>query len=56
MNDFMIKDKEAVDLRFYMDESSAPYEEDENPFERTKEDEEFDKYVIDKFNLVTKDD
>ncbi len=41
MNDFISKDNEAADLKFYMDESSTPYEEDENPLERTKEDEEF---------------
>ncbi len=37
-----------------MDETSAPYEKDENPFVRTKEDDEFDKMIIDKYQLVAK--
>jgi len=42
-------------LRFFMDESSAPYEEGENPFPRTKRDDEFDEMIIKKYHLVTKE-
>jgi hypothetical protein len=42
-------------LRFFMDETSVPYPEGENPFPRTKEDDEFEKMVIEKYHLVTKE-
>lgn len=42
-------------LRFYMDETSAPYSDAENPFVRTKEDDDFDKAIIEKYHLETKD-
>ena len=45
----------ANDLRFFMDETSAPYEEKDNRFFRTKEDDEFDEMIIAKYNLVTKE-
>ncbi|MCR5094276.1 MAG: hypothetical protein K6B72_09910 [Lachnospiraceae bacterium] len=40
-------------LRFYMDETSAPYKEYENPFVRTENDDAFDKMLIRKFHLTT---
>ena len=43
-------------LRFYTDESGTPYEDGENPFPRTKEDDEFDQMMIKKYNLVLKED
>lgn len=42
-------------LRCYMDETSAPYKDNENPFVRTKEDDEFDEMMIAKYHLVTKE-
>ena len=42
-------------LRFYMDETSAPYSDAENPFVRTKEDDDFDKAIIEKYHLETRD-
>lgn len=42
-------------LRFVMDETSAPYEQNENPFPRTKADEEFDEMIISKYHLTTKE-
>lgn len=42
-------------LRYFMDETSAPYEDGENPFPRTKEDDEFDEMMIAKHHLVTKE-
>lgn len=38
-----------------MDETDAPYKDNENPFIRTKEDDEFDEMIIAKYNLVTKE-
>ena len=40
-------------LSFFMDETSAPYEDGENPFPRTKEDDEFDEMIIAKYHLTT---
>lgn len=40
--------------RFFMDESSLPYEENENPFKRTEEDDDFDEIMIQKYNLKWK--
>ena len=37
--------------RFFMYESSIPYEENENPFTKTKEDDDFDEKMIQKYNL-----
>lgn len=42
-------------LRCYMDETSAPYSDEENPFTRTEEDDKFDEMIIAKYNLVTKE-
>ena len=42
-------------LRFYMDETSAPYSDDDNPFVWTKDDDEFDKMMIAKYKLTTKE-
>ena len=42
-------------LWLYMDESDRPYEDGENPFPRTKEDDEFDEMMIAKYHLVTKE-
>ena len=39
-------------LYLIADETTAPYEEGKNPFVRTKEDDEFDLKVIEKFGLV----
>lgn len=43
------------DLRFVMDESSVPYEKNENPFPRIKEDDEFENKIIDKYHLITEE-
>ena len=45
---FMNKDNNQ---RFFMYESSIPYEENENPFTKTKEDDDFDEKMIQKYNL-----
>ncbi|MBR1741486.1 MAG: hypothetical protein IJ733_06370 [Lachnospiraceae bacterium] len=42
-------------LRFYMDESSAPYSDNDNPFIRTKDDDDFDKMIMTKYHLITKE-
>ncbi len=42
-------------LHYYMDETSAPYSDEENPFPRTKADDEFDKMIIAKYKLTTKE-
>ena len=42
-------------LRFYMDESSAPYSDNDNPFVRTKNDDKFDEMIIKKYHLITKE-
>ena len=42
-------------LRFVMDETSVPYEQNENPFLETKEDEEFEEMIINKYHLITKE-
>ncbi|MBR6163691.1 hypothetical protein IKQ26_07375 [bacterium] len=41
------------DLRFVMDESAIPYEKGENPFVRTQEDDDFERYIIEKYHIVT---
>lgn len=46
----------ADNLRFVMDETSAPHEQNENPFSRTNADIEFEKMMIDKYHLVTKEE
>ena len=40
-------------LRFVMDETSTPYEQNENPFSQT--DAKFEKMIINKYHLVTKE-
>lgn len=42
-------------LRFFMDETSVPYEENENPFPRAKEDDVLDEMIIEKYHLITKE-
>lgn len=42
-------------LRFVMDETSAPYEQNENPFFQTDADDKFEKMIINKYHLVTKE-
>lgn len=42
-------------LRYYMDETSAPYPENEYPYPRTKEDDAFDEMIIEKYHLNTED-
>lgn len=42
-------------LSFFMDETSAPYTDNENPFVRTKEDDEFDEMLIATYHLTTKE-
>jgi hypothetical protein len=44
----------SENLRYYMDETSAPYAEGENPFETTEEDKEFEEKLIAKYHLVKK--
>lgn len=41
-------------LRFVMDETSAPYEENENLFMQTELDNEFEQMIIKKYHLTTK--
>ena len=38
-----------------MDDTSIPFEDDENPFPRTKEDDEFDERMITKYGLKVKE-
>lgn len=42
-------------LRFVMDETSTPYEQNENPFSQTDADDKFEKIIINKYHLVTKE-
>ena len=42
-------------LRFVMDETSVPYEQNENPFPQTDSDDEFEKTIINKYHLITKE-
>ena len=42
-------------LRFVMDETSVPYEQNENPFPRTNLDDEFETMIINKYHLTTKE-
>ena len=42
---------ENKNLQYYMDESATPYEDGENPYMRTKEDDEFDEKMIEKYHL-----
>lgn len=42
-------------LRYFMDETSAPYEEGKNPFPMTEEDRAFEEALISKYHLVTKE-
>lgn len=37
--------------RFYMDETSVPYEKNENPYPRTTDDDDFDQKIIEKYQL-----
>jgi hypothetical protein len=38
-----------------MDEISSPYPDGRNPFPRTREDDEFDELMIQKYGLTTKE-
>jgi hypothetical protein len=42
-------------LRFFTNETSMPYSENENPFLRTEEDDKFDEMIIEEYHLVTKE-
>lgn len=42
-------------LRFVMDETSVPYEENETPFVQTESDNEFEQMIISKYHLATKE-
>ena len=42
-------------LRFVMDETSVPYEQNENPFPQTDLDDEFETMIINKYHLTTKE-
>ncbi len=42
-------------LRFVMDETSVPYEQNENPFPQTDLDDEFETMIINKYHLITKE-
>lgn len=46
------KEMKKYQLHCYMDEVSTPYEENENPFQRTKEDDAFEEKMIEKYGLV----
>lgn len=41
-------------LRFVADETSIPYEQNENPFPKTDLDDEFEKTIINKYHLRRK--
>ena len=43
------------DMRYVMDETSMPYEYNENPFPRTTSDDEFEEMIINKYHLMTKE-
>ncbi len=43
-------------LYLFMDETGRPYEEGENPFPRTPEDDEFDRQLFKKLGLVLAED
>lgn len=43
------------DLKYYMDETSAPYPENKNPFPRTASDDDFDEMIIAKYQLITEE-
>lgn len=43
-------------LYLFMDESGRPYEEGENPFPETPEDDEFDRMLFKKYGLVLAED
>lgn len=47
----MSRVNEQEKLYYYMDDTSIPYEPDENPFSETEEDMEFDKRIIEKYCL-----
>ena len=49
----VIKMSSTDNLRFVMDETSVPYEQNENPFPQTDSDNEFEKMIIRKYNLTT---
>lgn len=42
-------------LRFVMDDTSIPYEQNENSFLKTDSDDDFEKMIIDKYHLITKE-
>lgn len=44
--------KNEEKLYLYMDETGRPFEDGENPFPRTPEDDEFDRMLFKKFGLV----
>lgn len=46
---------ETEKIRFYIDESSSPYENNEEIIKRTKDDDEFDEMIIKKYNLTPKE-
>lgn len=43
------------DMCYVMDETSVPYEHNENPFPRTASDDEFEEMIINKYHLITKE-
>lgn len=49
-----MNDTSFNNLRYYMDETSAPYEDGECPFVRTENDDQFDAYLIKKYGLILK--
>ena len=42
---------DSKNLRYYMDESAAPYEDGDNPYIRTESDDAFDEKMIEKYHL-----
>lgn len=48
--------EDETKLYFYMDDTSIPFEEGKNPYPRTKEDDEFDLKMIQKYNLAPQED
>ena len=54
-NDKLNNNFYSDDMRYVMDETSVPYEHNENPFPRTTSDDEFDEMIINKYHLTTKE-
>lgn len=43
------------EVKYYMDDTSIPYDTEEYSFQRIAKDDDFDREMIHKYNLVTKE-